>query len=307
MLAAAGAAVGFGLSYPMTAVALRAWSPLGAAAVQGTCALVLIAILALIGVLPRPSEAALTRRGMERLAVLGILGGVLFIAGMNAAVALAGPTVAGFVATLYAVFAALLAVPILGERLRGATLVTFAVALLGTLLLAGFQPSEGAAAGIAFGLVAAVSFGLYLVLSRRWTVTLGLDGTSITMANMVGRGPVILVTQLVVDPVGVFPSEVQAASALAMVGLILLPSIIAQLLILASVKRVPARRTSSLLLLTPLTSAIVSAVLLTDRPAPMELVGGLLVLVGIAGASGALGAAWQRLRPRAAAGPGAPT
>ena len=43
MLAAAGAAVGFGLSYPMTAVALRAWSPLGAAAVQGTCALVLIA------------------------------------------------------------------------------------------------------------------------------------------------------------------------------------------------------------------------------------------------------------------------
>ncbi len=307
MLAAAGAAVGFGLSYPMTAVALRAWSPLGAAAVQGTCALVLIAILALIGVLPRPSEAALTRRGMERLAVLGILGGVLFIAGMNAAVALAGPTVAGFVATLYAVFAALLAVPILGERLRGATLVSFAVALLGTLLLAGFQPSEGAAAGIAFGLVAAVSFGLYLVLSRRWTVTLGLDGTSITMANMVGRGPVILVTQLVVDPVGVFPSEVQAASALAMVGLILLPSIIAQLLILASVKRVPARRTSSLLLLTPLTSAIVSAVLLTDRPAPMELVGGLLVLVGIAGASGALGAAWQRLRPRAAAGPGAPT
>ena len=175
------------------------------------------------------------------------------------------------------------------------------------MLLAGFQPSEGAAAGIAFGLVAAVSFGLYLVLSRRWTVTLGLDGTSITMANMVGRGPVILVTQLVVDPVGVFPSEVQAASALAMVGLILLPSIIAQLLILASVKRVPARRTSSLLLLTPLTSAIVSAVLLTDRPAPMELVGGLLVLVGIAGASGALGAAWQRLRPRAAAGPGAPT
>ena len=307
MLAAAGAAVGFGLSYPMTAVALRAWSPLGAAAVQGTCALVLIAILALIGVLPRPSEAALTRRGMERLAVLGILGGVLFIAGMNAAVALAGPTVAGFVATLYAVFAALLAVPILGARLRGATLVSFAVALLGTLLLAGFQPSEGAAAGIAFGLVAAVSFGLYLVLSRRWTVTLGLDGTSITMANMVGRGPVILVTQLVVDPVGVFPSEVQAASALAMVGLILLPSIIAQLLILASVKRVPARRTSSLLLLTPLTSAIVSAVLLTDRPAPMELVGGLLVLVGIAGASGALGAAWQRLRPRAAAGPGAPT
>jgi len=304
MLAAGGAAIGFGLSYPMTAVALRSWSPLGSAAVQGTCALVLVALLALIGVLPRPGAAAVTRRGLGRLVVLGALGGTMFIAGMNAAVALAGPTIAGFVATLYAVVAALLAVPLLGERMRPATLASFAIALVGTLLLAGFQPSEDAVAGIASGLVAAVGFGLYLVLSRRWTVSAGLDGTSITLANMVGRGPVILVTQLAVDPTGVVPAEIQVASTLAMVGLILLPSMLSQLLILASVKRVAARRTSSLLLLTPLTSAVVSAVLLAERPTPMELVGGALVIAGIAGASGALGAASQRLRPRGAAGPG---
>lgn len=303
MLAAAGAAMGFGVSYPLTAVALRSWAPLGAAAVQGTCALVLIGALALLGILPRPSEATFTRRGLSRLAVLGLLGGVVFIAGMNAAVALAGPTITGFVATLYAVFAALLAVPILGEQLRMGTLLSFGVALVGTLLLAGFEPSGDAVTGIVFGLVAAVGFSLYLVLARRWTVTVGLDGTSITMANMIGRGPVMLVAQLALDPAGVFPGEVQAASALAMVGLILLPSMLSQLLIIASVKRVPARRTGSLLLLTPLTSAVVSLVALGERPAPNELLGGVLVILGIAGASGALGVASRRIRAGRAADP----
>jgi drug/metabolite transporter (DMT)-like permease len=291
--------MGFGVSYPLTAVALRSWSPLGVAAVQGTGALALIVILAIAGILPRPSDAALTRRGMTRLAVLGFMGGFVFIAAMNAAVALAGPTIAGFVATLYAVFAALLAVPILGERLRAGTIASFAVALVGTLLLAGFQPADAPVAGVAFGLVAAVGFGFYLVLARRWTATARLDGTSITMANMAFRGPVILTIGLVLDPTGLVPADVEVASVLAMAGLVVIPSLLSQLLILASVKRVPARRTSSLLLLTPLTSAIVSTVALDERPAPMEFVGGALVILGIAGASGALGAVSQRLRPGA--------
>lgn len=288
--------MGFGVSYPLTAVALRSWAPLGVAALQGTGALVLVALLAITGVLPRPSEAAFTRRGLTRLAVLGLTGGFVFIAAMNAAVALAGPTIAGFVATLYAVFAALLAVPILGERLRAGTIASFAVALVGTLLLAGFQPADAPVTGVAFGLVAAVAFGLYLVLSRRWTATAGLDGTSITMANMVFRGPLVLAIGLILTPAGVLPDEIQVASVLAMVGLIVIPSLLSQLLIIASVKRVPARRTSSLLLLTPLTSAIVSAVALGERPAPMELLGGVLVILGIAGASGAIGAVSQHRR-----------
>lgn len=294
------AAIGFGASYPMTAVAIRSFSPLGAAAVQGTCALVLVVGLAAAGVLPRPSARAWSRAGLMRLAVLGLTGGTLFIVGMNLAVSLAGPTITGFVATLYAVVAALLAVPILGERLRAGTIASFGLALVGTLLLAGVQPEDASVAGIAFGLVAAVSFGLYLVLSRRWTATAGLDGTSITIANLAGRGPLLLVTQLAVDPGGVFPGEVQAASAVAMIGLIVLPSMVSQLLIVASVKRVAARRTSALLLLTPLTSALVSVVVLAERPTPVELLGGLLVIIGIAGASGAVGAVTGWLRQRRA-------
>jgi drug/metabolite transporter (DMT)-like permease len=266
------------------------------AALQGTFALILVALLAWARILPRPSMAAVSRYGLLRLGVLLLLGGVGFIACMNIAVKLAGPTITGFVATLYAVFAALLAVPVLHERLRPATIGSFVLALLGTLLLAGFQPLDADATGIAFGLGAAVCFGLYMVLSRRWTATANLDGTSITMANLVGRGPVLLVVQLLIDPTGLFPGTVEPASLVALAGLVLLPSLMSQVLLIASVKRVPARRTSASLLLTPLTAAAVSAVFLHERPTPIELVGGLLVVVGIAGASGAFGALAHRLR-----------
>ena len=53
---------------------------------------------------------------------------------LNLSVAVAGPTVTGFVATLYSVFSALLAVPLLGEPLDRTTLASFFLALAGTAL-----------------------------------------------------------------------------------------------------------------------------------------------------------------------------
>ena len=57
---------------------------------------------------------------------------------------------------------------------------------------------------------------------------------------------------------------------------------------MASVRRVPAGRTSAALLLTPLSSAVIAAVILGERLSPIELVGAGLILAGIAGASGLL-------------------
>ncbi|MFN8621157.1 MAG: DMT family transporter, partial [Chloroflexota bacterium] len=294
----AGAAVGFGAAYPLTAVALRSFAPLGAAAIQSSIALVIVLALAATRVLPRPGAGARSRDGLVRLLVLGLLGGVGFITGMNVAVHLAGPAITGFVASLYAVFAALFAVPLLGERLRPATVAAFGLALVGTLLLAGFEPLDTNVAGIAFGLFAAVAFGLYLVLSRRWIASTGLDGTSITMANLIGRGPFLLVVQLLLDPAGLRPDPLLPESAVALVGLVLLPSLMSQLLIVASVKRVPARRTSASLLITPLTSAAISVAFLGDHLTPIEAAGAFLVVLGIAGASGAVGPAVGRLLGR---------
>jgi drug/metabolite transporter (DMT)-like permease len=197
LAAAAGAAILYGAAYPATAVALRSFTPLGIAGIACTIALPFVLLAAAAGLVTRPSLAALGRGRLSRLVVLGSLGGLAFIAATNVAVALSGPTITGFVAPLYAVAAALLAVPILGERLRAVTAAAFGLALVGTILLAGVDPTATSLTGVLFAAVAAVIFGLYMVLARKWSEPYALDGTLVTIANLVGRGPILLLVELV--------------------------------------------------------------------------------------------------------------
>ena len=195
-LAAAFAAILFGAAYPVTAIALRSFHPLALAAIQGTLALGLVVGLVAAGLLSDPRSWNVTRETIRRLVVLGLLGGIAFAASMNIAVSLAGSTITGFVATLYAVLATLFAVPLLGERIRPHTVISLAVALVGTVLLAGFDPLGTSLLGTLVALGAAVAFALYLVLARRWGAGHALDGTLVTIAILAGRGPVLLLVEL---------------------------------------------------------------------------------------------------------------
>ena len=123
-----------------------------------------------------------------------------------------------------------------------------------------------------------------------------MGGTSMAMAILVGRGPAAAARR---GALATPPRSRRAASdlavVLAMAYLALVPSALAQVLILISTRRMPARRTSAWLLLTPLTSAFVALTLLGETPTPLELAGGALVVVGITGASGAGGGDRQGL------------
>lgn len=298
LLYAAAAAAIYGAAYPATAVALGSFTPLAIAGIACTIALPLVILLAAGGILPRPAIDGLDAARLTRLVVLSGLGGIGFIAATNVAVALAGSTITGFVAPLYAVAAAVLAVPILGERLRWTSLLAFLVAIVGTALLAGDAPGVDGLAGIGAALLAAVLFGLYIVLARRWAVRYRLDGTLVTIANLVGRGPVLLLIEAVRAPTTVIPADPAPAAIIAILSIAVGSSSSANLLLMASVRRVPASRTSAALLLTPISSAVISAVLLAERLSPVQLAGAALILVGIAVASGIVG----RRRDRVGAG-----
>ena len=276
------AAIIYGAAYPATAIALRSFTPLGVAALACTLALPVVLALGAIGWLPRPSFSGMDRPRLLRLVALSVMGGLLFITAINLAVALSGPTITGFVTPLYAVAAALLAVPLLGERVRAATVGAFAVAIVGTALLAGVAPDFDSIVGVAMALAGAVMFGLYIVLARRWGQRYALDGTLITIANLVGRGPVLLLIELVRSPGTLIPADVEPAAVIALLSIALGSSSTANLLLIASVRRVPAGRTSAALLLTPISSAVIGAVLLQDHLVPVQLAGAALILVGIA-------------------------
>ena len=286
--AAVGAAVVYGAAYPATAIALRSFSPLAVAGLANTIALVIVVVLAVVGLIPRTSPERLTTPRVTRLLVLAAFGGLMFIAATNIAVAISGPTITGFVAPLYAVFATVFAVPLLGERVRPAVLVAFVLAFAGTALLAGTTPAGIPIAGALIAFLSAAMFGLYIVLARRWSVPYHLDGTLVTIANLIGRGPILLVIALSTNPAGVLPASPDPTAILAVLFVAVGSSSSGNLLLMASVRRVPAARTGGALLLTPLASAVIAAVLLGDHLTPGGLVGATLILVAMALAAGLL-------------------
>lgn len=288
LAAAVGAAIVYGVAYPATAVALRSFSPFAIAGLSCTLALAIVIGLGAAGLLPAPSIGDMTRPRLARLTLLALLGGLLFIVGVNIAVAIAGPTITGFIAPLYAVLATLFAVPILGERIGARTVAAFGLALVGTVLLAGGAPVGASAAGVLLALASAAVFGLYVVLARRWSRPYRLDGTLITIANLVGRGPALLAAAWIMDPGGVVPAAPDPAAIVALLTIAIGSSSSGNLLLMASVRRVPAGRTSAALLLTPVASAVTAAVILGERLSPVGLLGAACILVAMAAGSGLL-------------------
>jgi DME family drug/metabolite transporter len=245
------------------------------------------------GLTGRAALAGIDRAGWLRLVVLGTLGGPVFVVAMNVAVGASGATIAAFVAGLYAVLAALFGPAILGERLGMSAVAAFVIALCGTALLAGLgtgpATTTGLGDGIGAGLVAATSFALYLVLSRRWARSLRPPGAVVALAVFAATAIVLAPATLLVAGDGLLPAPSDpdlAVAVLAVAWLAIGPSVAAQLLLMAGVRRLPARRSSAFLLLNPVTAAILAALFLGERLSSTRVAGAALVLTGMAVASG---------------------
>jgi DME family drug/metabolite transporter len=297
-LLAIATAVIWGTSWVATGLVLRDFSPEAVAAWRGAGSFALIAALLAL----RPSrELGLQRAGQRRAQsgrllrylILALLGGPWFVLGMNFAVELTGATISGFVAGIYPVIAAAAAPLLLPERPSWAAIGGLLAAFVGVLLLAGFDPIGLPLEGIVVALAAAVSFALFLLLSRRWSGAWGLSVMRIAAANFalltVVAVPLALLLGAEPLSVGAVLPATGAGEWLAMGWLILGPGVLANLFVLASVRRLPAHESSAYLMLSPLTAAVLAAWLLNERLAEMQLLGSALVLAGIAAATVQLG------------------
>ena len=300
-LAASCAAVIYGSAYVATVIALEGFSPAGIGVWRGLGGAALVAAALALPAMRAQRPARLSRAALARLAVLGLVGGGLFILAVNAAVASSGATVTAFVAGLYAVLAAIFAIPMLGERLEPHTVVALVAALLGTLLLSDLGTAGVDPVGIGLGLAAALAFGLFLVLSRRWSLAYGLTGATVGLASLTISA---VVTAIVAAVDGTLvPQSPPLDAMLAMAWIAAGPGATAAVLVVIGMRRLPARVASLFLLLNPPTAAALGFVLLGERLSPSQVAGAALVLVAIAAASGVLsarGVSGRRSRPGAA-------
>lgn len=288
--AATATAILYGSSYVGAAVALLSFTPVTTTMWRGAIGATALALFLLVWHHPGTLPRAWSGPSLVRLVLLGLLGGPAFFVAMTVAVGLAGASVTALVAGLYAVLVALLAVPILRERIEPPTLAALALALGGTAMISHLRLGGPTTAGVPVALLAAVLFATFLVLSRRWSVRYDLPSPTVAFVALALSG---LVAGAWAAATGtLLPDAAPRLDAMvAVVWLGLGPGALAAALVVLSMRRLPARRASAFLLLNPLTAMVLAWWLLSERLTAVQLLGAVLVLIAMAAASGR---AWRR-------------
>ncbi|GAA3098057.1 EamA family transporter [Pseudonocardia yunnanensis] len=280
-------AVGFGLSGSLgKALTDAGWSASGAVFVRlGGGAVVLLGILAFV----RPGVVAAIRADGGALAVYGLL-------------AAAGVQVTFFNALVYLPVTIALLLQYLGSILVIAwvwvvrrqppgrrTVLGTAVALIGLVLVV--QVWNGAGLrweGIVWGLASAVCQAAYFLVADRpgsQTPPLVLAGVGMTIGTVVvGLLGAAGLLRVVIDTsvTGVLLGGVDVGWPVAATLLVVVSSVIPYIAGVAAVARIGATRGSLVGLLEVVTSAVASWLLLGQVPTAVEVLGGVLILTGVA-------------------------
>jgi len=240
----------------------------------------------------------------RRTVALSALAGAFFAVDLitfHIVVDLMGAGLATIMGNLQVVLVALAAWLVLGERPRREVFIAIPVMLGGVVLISGIlgAGAYGAdpRAGVAIGLITAVAYSGYLLIIRR------------ASPDHRPAGPVAiatLVTGLLAGLFGALVGNLDLAPGWPALGYLLAYGVVSQSIgyvaIQAALPRLPAVISSVLLLVQPVATLILGMVLLGEDPSGEQLAGVLLVIGGIALATGALGriAGAAGLRGRAA-------
>jgi drug/metabolite transporter (DMT)-like permease len=241
------------------------------------------------------------RGPMSRRAIaLSALAGVFFTVDLvtfHYAVDVIGAGLGTVMGNLQVVIVALAAWLLLGERPRREVLVALPVMLGGVVLISGVVGSGAYGAdprlGVAIGLVTATAYAGYLLVMRQASP----DHRPV--------GPVVIataVTGLIAGVFGAAIGDLDLVPSLPAHAYLLALGVLSQsvgyVAIQASLPKLPAVITSVLLLVQPVTTVILGALLLAEAPSGWQLVGVALVIGGIALATGALRRIRGTVRPR---------
>ncbi|MEU6019459.1 EamA family transporter [Streptomyces sp. NPDC047515] len=267
------------------------------------CAGGLVLLLAALALRPRRAAVPAEPRGRRMLRVLGTGAGLtVFQSAYFAAVEATGLAV-GTVVTLGAgpVLIAVGARLTMGERLGrgGSAAVVGALAGLAVLVLGGGGVTVRPA-GVALALLSAAGYATITLLTR-W---LGRDGGTTdslaTSAWAFGIGAVGLLPMAAAE--GLVPHTVQPAQVVTLlVYVAAVPTALAYALYFAGAAAVRATTVSVIMLLEPVSAAVIAVVVFRERLTAATVVGTLLLLVAVAGPAFAEARGAAHARRRAAA------
>ena len=224
-----------------------------------------------------------TRPLRER--ALAWFAGILFALNLTLwhhAIEAVGAGLSTVLGNIQVVFVGLIAWALLHERPATRSLLAVPIVLGGVVLISGVIGSgaygDDPAAGVAFGLTNAVAYAVFLLILRRGNSDDRRPAGPLFDATLTGAIFSALGGLAVGDLDWVPHLEAQAWLLL----LALSSQVLGWLLISVSLPRLPALVTSIVLLLQPVSTVALGALLLSEAPSAVQLLGVAIVIAGVA-------------------------
>lgn len=176
----------------------------------------------------------------------------------------------------YPVVVVLLAGVFLGERLTGHKLAGMGLAAVGCALTAGAGARGGHPVGIGLVLLAMASLSVYIVTSRRVLASLPAQGSAAVMISATA-----IVFAVLTLATGTFELGGGTRAAWLVALLALVSTALPITLFVIGLKRIGAGRAAIYSTIEPVVTVAAAAALLGERIAPVQYVGGGLILAGV--------------------------
>lgn len=270
-------AAAYGVSTTVSVAALDAVRPADLLAVElGGAATGLLAVAALTG--------RLRRRGMLRHLLLGALVPGLAFLLADLGLARTSASSASLLLALDPLLAVLLAVAVLGERLRRQAAVALVIGLAGSILVTlgpgGGRQGGSTTLGNLLVIAAVMSGAVFLIAARRYNDQ--DDGLSASAWQATGGALVTVPFVTLTWASGGSRLETASVAVWAVCLGVVVCNAVASVAFNRGISRVPAARAGQLANLTPVVGTVTAVVFLHDRPTPLHLAGGAAILLGLA-------------------------
>lgn len=213
-------------------------------------------------------------------ATLGILGMAVYQGLAYSAAHYTSATNMGIILSLLPLTTLALAVAVLGDALTAGALAGGLLSIVGVLVVVGHGSvmhlaDQGIGIGDAMMFVAMFAYALYSVLLRKWRLPLGPWPSLFTQ---VACAVVVLVPFYIASPKTGISLDNIAQLAYATIPV----SIVAPFIWMVGVARIGPRRATVFINLVPIFTAILAALMLGEHLSSFHLIGGAMILIGVA-------------------------
>lgn len=255
-------------------VGLRGYSPETLALLRYLLASSILIVYALITRMPLPRL-----RDLPGLALIGFMGFTVYNVALNAGEVGVSAGIASFVISLETVTTALLAAWVLGERLKRIAWIGIGVSVVGVAVIS-FVSETGQFYfdwRVVLLLIAQLGISVYTVWQRPYVHRYG-SLRFVTYAMWAGTAFMLPFTPKMLGELAVAPAD----ATLAVIYLGIFPAIVAYAAWSYTVTRMPVSVAGSLLTLIPVCTLLIAWLFIGEVPGLVSLVGGALILIGVA-------------------------